>query len=226
MKRIFLLVPFALLALTLFGQTTVKKTVPKTTQGAAGAAAYDITFTLTPYKNTKVYLGTYFGKNFSLADSAQVDAQSSGHFKGKNKLTPGLYFFVSQSRTKLFDFLVDESQHFTIIGDSASGVAKSVTGSPENTLFLDYNNYLSQIGPHMTELQAQLKNPNLARDKEQAIRKELEDYNKQLNGYRLNIVKTHPNSIMAAIFNLMKWPDMPTKLPEVNGKPDSSYIGR
>lgn len=213
-----------LVAFTLFAQTPVKKAAPQNSAGAS--AGYNIAFTLTPLKNCKLYLGTYFGKNFILVDSAQVNGQSSGNFTGKNKLTQGIYFFVTPAHTRLFDFLVDAPQHFTVIGDSAQGEPKSITGSAENAIFLDYTKYLSEIGPKMNELDVQLKDPNLTKERADGIKSQLAVYNKQLSDYRLNIVKTHPSSIMATIFNLMRMPAPPTKLPLINGKPDSSYIGR
>jgi len=227
MKSIFLSATLTLFTLSLLAQAPVKKPAAQTTAPAPASPGYNITFTLTPYKNVKVYLATYFGKNNTLIDSSVVNAQSAGVFKGKAKLTPGLYFFVSQSKVKLFDFLVDESQHFTVTGDSTSPEPVSVTGSAENALFLDYTKFLAGIGPKMSELDVQLKDPNITREKSDNIKQQLTAYSKQQRAYQENVIKTHPNSLLATIFNLIKTPDMPAKLPLLaNGKPDSSYIGK
>ena len=69
---------------------------------------------LKPYQNTKIYIGTNYGKNRVLADSTILNAQSEGVFESKTKLTPGIYFVVSPKYSILFDFLVDEKQHFKI----------------------------------------------------------------------------------------------------------------
>ncbi len=225
MNRIFFIATLTISSFSVMAQTTVRKPVAQNSANTA-TASYNIAFTVTPYKNCWLYLGTYYGKNLILADSARVDAQSSGAFKGKNKLTQGIYFLVSPARTKLFDLVVDGPQHFKVIGDSAQAEPALVTGSEENTLFLDYTKYSSDIGPKMNALDVQLKDPNLTKERSEAIKTQLGDYNKQLTNYRENVVKTHPNSILAAVFNLMKSPEVP-KLPMLpNGKLDSGYAGR
>ncbi len=225
MNRIFIIAAFTLSSFSLFAQTTVKKPVAQSSP-AAVSTGYNIPFTVTPYKNCWVYLGSYYGKNFVLIDSSRVDAQSTGTFKGKTKLTQGIYFLVSPSRTKLFDIFIDGPQHFTLAGDSARSEPTSITGSPENTLFLEYTAYLSDIGPKMQALEVQLKDPNMTKDRSTGIQTQLAAYNKQLNTYRDNMMKAHPNSILAMMFNLIKSPEVP-KLPELpNGKLDSSYAGR
>ncbi|WP_448980064.1 hypothetical protein, partial [Klebsiella pneumoniae] len=76
--------------------------VPKTSP-----SGYRIPITITPLKNTKVYLGSYFGKSMTLVDSAKIDANSKGVFQGSKKLTGGIYFVVSPSYTILFELLMD-----------------------------------------------------------------------------------------------------------------------
>jgi len=226
MKSVLLSISFTLVVLSSFAQTTVKKPATQTNT-AAPASGYNIAFTLTPYKNCWVYLGTYFGKNYILVDSSFVNGQSSGAFKGKSKLTPGLYFFVSPKRSKLFDIMVDVPQHFTVMGDSASAEPASITGSAENDLFMDYTRFISTIGPKMSDLDVQLKDPNLTKEKGDNIRAQRLVYAKQQRDYQENLMAKHPNSVMATFFNLLKTPDVPKTLPLLpNGQRDSAYIGR
>jgi len=75
---------------------------------------YDIRVTLKPYKNSKIYLGYYYGKVKAVADSTVLDENSTGHFSGKEKLTGGVYFIVSPSKTILFELLLDSQQHFSV----------------------------------------------------------------------------------------------------------------
>src|SRR6476620_5888176 len=51
---------------------------------------HDITITLKPIRNQFIYLGYYYGKIKALADSVLLDENSSGHFKGKNRLPGGI----------------------------------------------------------------------------------------------------------------------------------------
>ena len=77
---------------------------------------YNIGITLKPYRSQYVYLGYYYGKIKALADSTLLDANSTGAFKGKEKLAGGIYFVVSPRKEILFEVLLDKQQHFSISG--------------------------------------------------------------------------------------------------------------
>src|SRR5262245_29724218 len=79
---------------------------------------YDIRLTLKPYKNSKIYLGYYYGKIKAVADSTTLDDNSMGRFTGQERLTGGVYFIVSPSRNILFELLIDSQQHFTLTADT------------------------------------------------------------------------------------------------------------
>src|SRR3954463_13263472 len=131
------------LCLALMTLTLASVAQPKIAQKAAPAVAktttgYNIPITLTPLKNTWVYLGCYFGKYKNLADSALLDEKGQGVFKGKEKLPRGIYFAVSPQKYLLFEFLMDRDQHFSIKADTTKLADYQVIGSPENDLFLSY----------------------------------------------------------------------------------------
>src|SRR3569832_1344981 len=100
---------------------------------------YDIRLTLKPYKNSKVYLGYYYGKIKAVADSTTLDDNSSGRFTGAERLTGGVYFIVSPSRSILLELLIDSQQHFSLSADTLNQPGSiSFTGSSDNTLFQEY----------------------------------------------------------------------------------------
>ena len=110
-----------LLTLPFLGQAQAKKTpssvaTPKST--TSNTTGHSIQITLKPYQNAKIYLGTNYGNSRVLADSTLLNEKSEGVFESKNKLTPGIYFVVSPKYAILFDFLVDDAQHFKIIADT------------------------------------------------------------------------------------------------------------
>src|SRR4051812_10597460 len=144
-------------------QTTKKTTTAADTQG------YDITATVAPFKNTWLYLGTYYGKYKTLADSVMADANGTAVFKGDKKLDKGIYFLVSPDKAILFEILMDDKQHFTVKGDTAHSENISFTGSEENTNFQNYTKFLSQHVPTLTKLQAQLNNAKNASDSAQIM---------------------------------------------------------
>src|SRR5439155_5650763 len=99
--KIFFSFLFFTICATAVAQNT-KETVKKS---STADSSYNIHATITPFKNCWMYLGSYYGKNKILVDSAWFNEKSEANFKGNTKLTGGIYFFVSPSHTLLFEIL-------------------------------------------------------------------------------------------------------------------------
>jgi thiol-disulfide isomerase/thioredoxin len=182
---------------------------------------YSIPITITPLKNTKVYLGSYFGKSMTLVDSANINANSKGVFQGTKKLTGGIYFVVSPNYSILFELLMDAQQQFSIVADTAQKEKAAIIGSPDNDIFKQYSVFSTVKGKLLQQLETEFraaKNPtDSARLRELIIKTD-----KELRGYQENIIKTKPQSLLAMLFSAMKRPTAPP-IPIVKGKPDSAY---
>lgn len=205
-------------------KATTKQTVAKTS--SSGKSGHNIPITITPLKNCWVYLGCHYGKNKNIADSAFLNAQGKGVFKGKNKLPGGIYFVVPPARYLAFEVLMDKEQHFSIVADTSNWSKVKVTGSVENTIFQDYNNFLAAKVPALNALQRDLA---MATTKEDSTRINnlRAAKNEELNSYRENIIKNKPNSMLANFFQTMKRPSEPKPLPrKSNGVVDSLAVWR
>lgn len=219
MRRILLICVAALLCCS--ASYSQKKTNTTEPSNSASTKGYNIAITLTPYKNTWIYLGNYYGKYKNLSDSAWVDEKSQGVFKGENKLPQGIYFVVSPAKYLLFEFLMDKEQHFSVKADTSNLTKFSITGSPDNQLFQEYTYFLSEKSPKIMGLQQQLSTAKTAKDSS-TIREAMVKANKELQDYRDNIVKLKSESMLAHFFQTMKRPETPP-IPIVKGKPDSAY---
>ncbi|MCW3114545.1 MAG: thiol:disulfide interchange protein TlpA [Segetibacter sp.] len=206
---------------------TVKKTAGTPAKTPAAAAAktsggYNIPITLTPFKNTWVYLGCYFGKYKNLSDSAWLNEKSQGVFKGKEKLPRGIYFAVSPQKYLLFEFLMDKDQNFSIKADTTNLSNVTITGSADNQMFQDYTKFLAQKTPMLSALQKQLSEAKTAKDSG-LLRTAMTRANKELQDYRETFSKTHPTSMLASFFYAMKRPEIPAIPMGKNGKADSLH---
>lgn len=180
----------------------------------------EIPITLTPLKNCTVYLGSYFGKSMTLVDSARLDQNSKGVFKGPNKLTTGIYFVVSPTYTIQFELLMDQQQRFSIQADTAAKEAFVIKGSTDNDLFKSYASFSNEKGRSLQQLKLAMQSTNGAEaDK---IRLSIVKTEKEIKQYQLDIHKKYPNSLLSALFYIMQRPELPP-VPVVNGKPDSAY---
>ena len=219
LQKIIALSSFSLVLLvsTAVHAQAVKK-LPLTKTGPVG---HNIEITLKPYKNTKVYLGTNYGQNRVLADSAILNEASVGYFKGKEKLTPGIYFIVSPKYSILFEFLVDEGQQFKIIADTLSLVEYKIIGSKDNDIFSSYSKSMNQLGAQRNQLEQAYNSAATTSDSLKYLQA-LKKMDTSFKQERQKIITTAPNSMMRFFLDVLQRPELPA-IPIINGIADSTY---
>lgn len=198
----------------------VKKPVAAT-QKPATAKGRNISITLTPLKNCKVYLGSYYGNGRALVDSTFLNDKSQGVFKGDTKLTGGIYFVVSPQLTIQFELLMDAQQQFSIVADTAQKDKAVISGSLDNDLFKTYSEFSVVKGRTRDQLLTEFRKPKSSADSIR-LRNEIIKTEKEVRDYQTNITKKYPSSLLATLFNTMQRPTAPA-IPIVNGKADSLY---
>lgn len=191
-------------------------------QGSAIAQdAYDIRITVKPYKNEYVYLGYHYGKLKALADSVLLDDNSSGRFRGAEKLAGGIYFVVSPSKQILFEVLIDADQQFEILADTnrlQEGV--KFTGSAENESFQSYGHFANITGQQISQLNAQAR---AGGDGAQALNGRIQDLSRRMQVYRDSIINHAPGSFLTALLRAMREPQVPPASQHPGGKYDSAF---
>lgn len=172
-------------------------------------AGRNIKFTISPYQKTWVYLGNYYGANQQIADSIFLNENGIGVSKANKKLPKGLYFIASpDKRLILSEFLMDDVQQFTVTIDTSNLAGVKITGSKENTIYASYTQFLNTIGPQLNKLNLQYQQSTNANEKEK-IAQQIQDKNNQLNQFRNQIIKQHPNSMLAHFFHTLQKPQLP-----------------
>jgi len=212
---------FAFLAGLLLPNMLIAQNTKPITATSVKPLGHSIEIVLKPYQNTKVYIGTNYGRNRVLADSAFLNDKSEGVFKSTTKLTPGIYFLVSPKYSILFDFLVDENQHFKIIADTAALNAFQIIGSKENDIFKAYSKSINDLGMQLSSIENKYK--TAANAKDSASFKELYlTKDKEVKAARSSVIKNYPGSMTSFFLNVMQRPEAPA-MPIINGKLDSLY---
>ena len=206
----------ALVVILLFTLQSFAQT--KKTETSIG---HSIQISLKPYQNIKIYIGTNYGNNRVLADSAILNEKSEGVFESTKKLTPGIYFVVSPKFAILFDFLVDETQKFKIIADTTNLSNITFVGSNENLIFSSYSKSINLVGSQLNEIETSFKLAKTAKDSA-AITLQYNNKKKELVEKRKAIIKEQPKSMTAFFLNVMQRPEAPA-IPIVKGKADSVY---
>ena len=218
-QKIITLSSFSLVLL--FSTAVHAQAVKKQSLTKTGPVGHNIEITLKPYKNTKVYLGTNYGQNRVLADSAILNDASVGYFKGKEKLTPGIYFIVSPKYSILFEFLVDEGQQFKIIADTLSLVDYKIIGSKDNDIFSSYSKSMNQLGAQRNQLEQAYNSAATTSDSLKYLQA-LKKMDTSFKQERQKIITTAPNSMMRFFLDVLQRPELPA-IPIINGIADSTY---
>jgi hypothetical protein len=185
--------------------------------------AYQIKVTLKPFTKGYLYLGHHFGKKQYLIDSAKLNAKSEAIFSGKEKLPGGVYLVVYPQKNGWFEMLVDKQQQFSVIADTVQR-SKNVQfiNSPDNSLFKGYQDFSYEKGTAISLQYKKLAEAKTAADSS-AIRSRIASLNKELQDYRENFTKQHPEHMLSAIFRLLKEPVVPDASKHPGGKYDSAY---
>lgn len=167
---------------------------------------FSVTLKAPQYKSGVAYLTYHMGKNLNVEDSAGVNSAGVAIFTAKRKLLPGIYAIVLPGKRISVDFFVDKEQVISISIDTNDIVNKTVvTGSKENQLFQQYQQYIAVKGK-LLEVERNGYTQSTTHADSALHEVNYQKYNKELNDYRENLIKTQPKSMMAALLNAMKEP--------------------
>lgn len=193
-----------------------------TALAAAAQTGYSIKITFKPFKNQYIYLGHYFGKTYPIIDSVKLNDKSEAVFKGTKPLPGGIYLVGYPNKSGFFEILIDKDQHFSVIADTAT-IAKGAKFelSPDNDMFVQYQQYMGNKGKVIGTLQKNLKETASKADSA-TITDQLIKLDKEVTDYRENLIKKHPGTILTAMLMCMREPQLTGKLKNPTNKADST----
>lgn len=183
---------------------------------------YEIKVTLKPFKNQYIYLGHYYGKQLPIIDSVMLNDKSEGVFKGPKKLGGGIYLVGYPDRAHNFEMLVDKGQKFSVLVDTATIATTGIrfAGSPDNDLFLQYQRTMGAAGRRVDSL---VKRRTASPLDSIRLTGEIKAVDAEVKNYRADLMTKHPTSLMAALLNGMKDPEVPQ---QAVGSKDSLFAWR
>ncbi len=185
---------------------------------------YQVTLQAPQYRSGIAYLIYHMGgKKLNVQDSAAISANGTAIFKGSQKLPGGIYGIVFPMQRFTLDFFIDKEQKIFIKADTTDLLNKSViTGSRENNLYVQYQKFVAVKGKQLQDERTAYAASKTQKDS--ALHEaNYNKYNKQLNDYRENLVKTQPKSMMASLLNAMKEPTLPNQHPVTHQDSLSNY---
>lgn len=193
----------------------------------ASTNSYDIRIQIQGLpKDSICYLANYYGDKQYIQDTAKADTNGKLVFNGSKKLKEGMYLLVMPGK-KYFDFLIDDTQNFSLETDTADFVKNvRVKGSGENKLFFEYLNY---IGPKQREvalMQEQIKKIADNKDSIQLLKTKITKLDKSVKDYVQVYIKKNSKTLWAKILQAMTDPVLPDVPILPNGRIDSTFAFR
>ncbi|MFQ5445845.1 MAG: DUF4369 domain-containing protein, partial [Saprospiraceae bacterium] len=175
----------------------------------AQAPAYQITATIGGWDGQTAYLGYRRGEKVFSRDTAELK-DGRFIFEGSEPLPPGIYLVLMPPENKFFEFVVmPGEQHFSMKTKAPDfNNNLTFTGSEENVLLKEYQNFMSSQVAAAKRLQGQLK--NTAGDAEQEeLEKQLSEISQKVRSHQNELAAQHPGSYAALLIEAFQEPLIP-----------------
>jgi peroxiredoxin len=191
---------------------------------AQSKPGYSIRFRIAGLQDTTVYLGYYYGESTFVRDTARVNKQGQFVFDGKQALPQGIYFLVL-NKTRLFDMVVGNNQHFSIETRTDDYIRHAViTGDEDNTLFFDNMKYNMERNKEADPFIKILQDSTLKDEaKKSAAREGFSKINDKVMAHQLSLMEKHPATMTARLLKTTRRIDIPEAPKKADGSIDSTF---
>lgn len=184
------------------------------------------------WHDTVCFLGNHFGNKQYVKDTVRIDHSGNFAFKGKEKLPGGIYLVVLPNKV-YFEIIIDKEQDFSFETDTANFTKNmKVKGSEENILFYKYLNFISDKQKDAETMQKLVKNlkkdsvaalQQVKKDSIKLVQEKLGKIDKEVEKYKMDFIKDHPDKFLSVVFKAQKDVDVPEAPLLPNGKKDSTF---
>jgi len=192
------------------------------TSAAVAQTGYKIEFQVKGWKDTTAYLGSYYGEQTRLNDTARVNTAGKFWFDNAKPLPQGVYFIVL-NKSKIFDFVVGASQHFSI-ETSADDFSKAVVkGDPDNKLFFENMQNNIARGKEADPYISILRDSTLKEDQKKEAREKFSNISAEVMAYQKQLVANNPTTMTARLLKSTQTIEIPPAPKKADGSIDSTF---
>jgi len=189
----------------------------------AQTGGHDIKFNIKGLKDTTMYLAKYYFDQTVIIDSSKHIKNGAVRFKGDDVLPKGVYILVTQERGRYIDFLVDDTQKFSINGDNSDLMATVRSPeSKENDELLAYARFMTGLDKRYKKAQEETKGKSKA-DSAELIKNRVNAINEDVKKFDASFMAKNKGTFVYDFMNL-RTEKYPPSVPKAsNGRPDSNY---
>lgn len=193
------------------------------TSAEAQKQGYAIKFTVDGLKDTTAYLGYYYGESTYIRDTTHVDSKGNFTFQKSTPLPQGVYFLVL-GRTRLFDIVVGDNQHFALKTNTTDYVKNMVVANDlDNKLFFENMHFNQERHNEAQPYIKVLQDTTLSSDQKTEARKSFDLVNEKVLTYQQNIIDQYPTTMTARLFKATKQIKVPEPPVRSDGTIDSTF---
>ncbi len=182
---------------------------------------YNIHIKITGSSDNSLLLASYYGNKIRLVDTAFTKTPGDFVFEGKKSLPGGVYMAVSPKKVKLFEFLINKNQHFSLQTDTANiSMHLKAQGSAENTVFFNYLQHSDKIYNEILALRKEMKQTAKNSPASKELQGNIATLRKENIDRRTELIQSHPDTFVSKLFEAMEEVHVPK-----NPHPANSLYG-
>ncbi len=186
-------------------------------------SGYAIRFSVEGLKDTTAYLGYFYGESTYIKDTAQVDSKGNFVFQKPTTLPQGIYFLVI-NRSRLFEIVVGQDQHFALKTSTQDYIKNMVvTDDLDNQLFFENMHFNMERHKEAQPFIKILQDTSLSADQKTDARKSFDFVNNKVLTYQQEIIAQHPETMTARLFNATRQIKIPDPPLRSDGTVDSTF---
>ncbi len=175
---------------------------------------YNIEVKIKNAKNQDVILGHHFNEQLIPDDTIKLDNRGVGTFKGK-KAFPGGMYFVFLPNQKMFDFILDKDQDFSVTADTFNFTETvSFKNSVENVFFSEYHRMVTGVQEKQNELLKKRESFKGDENKIQEINIEITNIVEGMNTYHNKFISENKNLFFAKFLKATRRPEVPKSITD------------
>ncbi|MFN3754883.1 redoxin domain-containing protein [Flavobacterium sp.] len=186
---------------------------------------YEITIDLKNCNDTLAYLTFYRFDKTLIKDTCTTIKNGRIVFKGKSKLDKGIYSLVSQQKTILFDFFIDDdTQKLELKSEMGASLNKDLT-AVNSARQNDFFKYLKFLGEqNKTFLEYKQKTVLATKSDSLAFAQKQKELEQSIVDYEENFIAQNKGSYIADVINLKMEKSLKNVPNASNGRPDSIAV--
>ncbi len=170
---------------------------------------FNIKLKIDGMQDSACYLINYFGKQRYFKDTATFNKDGLAVFSGPKHHTGGIYGVYTGGKL-LFELVINKEPEIELSTDTNDYINNMIVKkSAENKVFFDHLKFIDAKQKETLSIRNKLNDSDTPEKEKTEIRAKLTATGKEINNFRLKVIKDKPNLFVSVIFKTMREPETP-----------------